>query len=73
MFLGSVREALSYGANNSMVYTGAPQNTRRKKIEEVRLGMEQNVKKEHGMKRFVVSCTCIINLAMRPGTETFEL
>ena len=32
MFLGSVKEALSYGANTFMVYTGAPQNTRRKKI-----------------------------------------
>ena len=31
MFLGSVKEALSYGANTFMVYTGAPQNTRRKK------------------------------------------
>ena len=33
MFLGSVKEALSYGANTFMVYTGAPQNTRRKKID----------------------------------------
>ena len=37
MFLGSVKEALSYGANTFMVYTGAPQNTRRKKIEELRV------------------------------------
>ena len=28
MFLNSVKEALSYGANTFMVYTGAPQNTR---------------------------------------------
>lgn len=28
MFLGSVKEALSYGADTLMVYTGAPQNTR---------------------------------------------
>ena len=28
MFLGSVKEAESYGANALMVYTGAPQNTR---------------------------------------------
>ena len=31
MFLGSVKEALSYGANTFMVYTGAPQNTKKKK------------------------------------------
>ena len=28
MFLNSVKEALLYGANTFMVYTGAPQNTR---------------------------------------------
>ena len=37
MLLGSVKEALSYGANTFMFYTGAPQNTRRKKIEELRI------------------------------------
>lgn len=30
MMLGSVKEALSYDANTFMLYTGAPQNTRRK-------------------------------------------
>ena len=37
MFLGSVKEAVSYGANTFMIYTGAPQNTRRKPIEELRI------------------------------------
>ena len=37
MFLGSVEEALSYGANTFMIYTGAPQNTRRKPIEELNI------------------------------------
>ena len=32
MFLGSVKEAESYGANVLMLYTGAPQNTVRKEI-----------------------------------------
>ena len=31
MMLGSVKTALSYGANTFMLYTGAPQNTRRNK------------------------------------------
>ena len=35
MLLGSVKEALSYGANTCMFYTGAPQNTRRKAISEL--------------------------------------
>ena len=37
MFLGSVKEAEIYGANVLMVYTGAPQNTRRKEIGELRI------------------------------------
>lgn len=37
MFLGSVKEAVEYGANALMVYTGAPQNTRRKEIGELRM------------------------------------
>ena len=35
--LGSVEEALSYGANTFMFYTGAPQNTRRNPIRDVPL------------------------------------
>ena len=37
MMLGSVKEALSYGANALMIYTGAPQNTIRKKIAELQI------------------------------------
>ena len=35
MMLGSVEEALSYGANTFMLYTGAPQNTKRKDLSEL--------------------------------------
>ena len=55
MFLGSVKEALSYGANTFMVYTGAPQNTRRKKIEELRWN-EINERTWNGN----VCCSCTI-------------
>lgn len=37
MLLGASEEAASYGANTFMIYTGAPQNTRRKKIEELNI------------------------------------
>ena len=30
--IGSIKEALSYGANTFMFYTGAPQNTKRENI-----------------------------------------
>ena len=31
--LGSVKEIISYGGNSFMIYTGAPQNTKRCKID----------------------------------------
>ena len=37
MMAGSVKEALSYGANTFMLYTGAPQNTKRKEISELNI------------------------------------
>ena len=37
MLLGSVKEALSYGANTFMFYTGAHQNTARKPIDQLRI------------------------------------
>ncbi len=73
MFLGSVKEALSYGANTFMVYTGAPQNTRRKKIEELRIEEGQQLMKEEGIDRFIVHAPYIINLANTLKKETFEL
>ena len=35
MLLGAAEEAASYNADTFMIYTGAPQNTRRKAIEEM--------------------------------------
>ena len=48
MMLGSVKTALSYGANTFMLYTGAPQNTRRKKIEELNIPAARELIKENG-------------------------
>ena len=50
MMLGSVKEALSYGANTFMVYTGAPQNTRRKKLEELRNEEARQCMEEKGIQ-----------------------
>lgn len=33
MLLAASREAVSYGSTTFMIYTGAPQNTRRKKLK----------------------------------------
>lgn len=73
MFLGSVKEALSYGANTFMLYTGAPQNTRRKKIEELNLEAGRELMRESGLSEFVVHAPYIINLANTVKPETYEL
>ena len=36
MLVGSIEEAISYGANCLMIYLGAPQNTMRKPVTEQR-------------------------------------
>ncbi len=73
MMLGSVKEAVSYGANTFMLYTGAPQNTRRKKIEELNIEAAHQCMKENGIKSFVVHAPYIINLANTIKPETFEI
>lgn len=73
MFLGSVKEALSYGANTFMVYTGAPQNTRRREINELRIPEAHALMQETGISRFIVHAPYIINLANTIKPETFEL
>jgi deoxyribonuclease-4 len=56
-----------------MIYTGAPQNTRRKKIEELNIEAGLLHMKEHGMKDIVVHAPYIINLGNTTKPETFEL
>lgn len=73
MFLGSVKEALSYEANTFMLYTGAPQNTRRKKIEELNLSAGWELMKEKGLSEFVVHAPYIINLANTVKPETYQI
>ncbi len=73
MFLGSVRDAASYGANVLMLYTGAPQNTRRKDISELNIEAGWEYAKEHGIDEIVVHAPYIINLANTVKPETYEL
>ena len=73
MFEGSVKEALSYGANTFMVYTGAPQNTRRKEISQLRIPEGQALMKANGISHFIVHAPYIINLANTVKPETYRL
>ena len=65
MFLGSVEEALSYNATAFMIYTGAPQNTRRKPIEKMRINEGKELMREKGIEPqdVVVHAPYIMNLA----------
>lgn len=73
MFLVSVKEAESYGANVLMLYTGAPQNTRRKEIKDLNIEAGWAYAKQAGIREIVVHAPYIINLANTVKPETFEL
>ena len=73
MFLGSAKEAVSYGANTFMVYTGAPQNTKRKDLSELRIDEGWAYMKSHGIDEIVIHAPYIINMANTVKPETFEL
>lgn len=73
MFLNSVKEAVGYGANTFMVYTGAPQNTRRKEISELNIPAALDCMKENGIEEFVVHAPYIINLGNSVKPETYQL
>lgn len=73
MFLGSVKEALSYGADTFMVYTGAPQNTKRKEISELNIDAGLALARENGISEFIIHAPYIINLGNTEKPETFRL
>lgn len=73
MMLGSVEEAVSYGANTFMLYTGAPQNTKRKEIGDLNIEAAHALMKEHGIDDFLVHAPYIINLANTVNPRTYEL
>ena len=50
-FAGAVKEALSYKANALMIYTGPPQNTLRKPVEQLRIEEAQSLLKDSIRKR----------------------
>ena len=73
MLLGSSEEAKSYDANTFMIYTGAPQNTRRKPIEELNIAEGKEHMEENGINDIIVHAPYIINIANTKKLETFEL
>ena len=73
MMLGSVKEALSYNADTFMLYTGAPQNTKRKDIAELNIASAWECMHAGGIEDFVVHAPYIINLANTVNPATYEI
>lgn len=69
--LGSVKEALSYGSNTFMFYTGAPQNTNRSTINDSLTYEAYQLMKENNiaLENVVVHAPYIVNLA---NAENFD-
>ncbi|WP_122645280.1 deoxyribonuclease IV [Enterococcus mediterraneensis] len=71
MLLGAAEEAASYQATTFMIYTGAPQNTRRKPIEELNIEAGSQFMAENGLSNIVVHAPYIINLGNTIKPENF--
>ncbi|MEG1301877.1 MAG: deoxyribonuclease IV, partial [Erysipelotrichaceae bacterium] len=71
--LGSVQEAISYGANTFMFYTGAPQNTMRSNIDDnltlegLKLIKDNNIDYE----KVIVHAPYIVNLANKNNFNNY--
>ncbi|HCW7262696.1 TPA: deoxyribonuclease IV [Staphylococcus aureus] len=73
MLEGSAIEAYEYGETTFMIYTGAPQNTRRKSIEDLNITKGHEVMEKYGLSNIVVHAPYIINIANTTKPETFNL
>lgn len=71
MLLGAAEEAAGYNASTFMIYTGAPQNTRRKAVEEMNIEAGKNFMAEHKLSHMVVHAPYIINLGNTIKPENF--
>ncbi len=75
MLLQSAETTLENGANAMMIYTGAPQNTKRKPIEELRIEEAKELLAENSIKmeNVIIHAPYIINLANTIKPATFEI
>ncbi len=72
-YLGTVKEALSYGANTFMFYTGSPQSSFRKPTNELFIKEAQAYIEKNNLdsSKIVVHAPYIINIA-NPNPESFS-
>lgn len=70
--LSAANEAISYGSGTFMIYTGAPQNTRRKPIEDLYIPQGKEVMTTNGIGEIIVHAPYIVNLGSYKE-DTFRL
>lgn len=61
--LGAAKEASKYDADTFMIYTGAPQNTRRKPVSELKIEEGKLYMNNNGLSDIVIHAPYIINMA----------
>ncbi|HOZ89194.1 MAG TPA: deoxyribonuclease IV, partial [Bacilli bacterium] len=71
--LGATKEAISYGANTFMFYTGAPINTTRSPINDnLTLAAYQLMKDKIVLEKVICHAPYIVNLANRQDPDKFN-
>lgn len=72
MLLGSAQEAAQYGENVFMIYTGAPQNARRKSIEDLNIPAAKTFMADHEQREIVVHAPYVVNLGNTAKPANFQ-
>ena len=74
-YLGSVEEAISYGANTLMFYTGAPQNAFRSPLEKLKIEEGRALLREHNFdeSKIIVHAPYIINIANQLNEGNYNM
>ena len=74
-YLGSVQEAISYNASTFMFYTGAPQNSYRKPLNELKIEEGRALFAKHGFdeRKIIVHAPYIINPANPSRPDLLDL
>lgn len=70
--ISATAEAASYGSSSFMIYTGAPQNTRRKPMESMNIEEGKAAMQQAGIDEIVVHAPYIINLGSYKS-NTYQL
>src|SRR5699024_2625994 len=73
LLLGASEAAAKDAANTFMLYTGAPQNTRRRPVEDINIEAEDEHMNENNISDIIVHAPYIINIANTTKPATFEL